>query len=70
LKGNEFLRAVRAYAKRRGLTLSWVAHRGSGSHGTLYVGDRLTIVKDTKKELGPGLLAAMLKQLNIRREDL
>ena len=33
---------------------SKVPQRGSGSHGTLYVGDRYTIVKDLKKELGPG----------------
>jgi predicted RNA binding protein YcfA (HicA-like mRNA interferase family) len=34
------------------------------------VGDRLTVVKDTRKELGPGLLADMLKQIGIRKEDL
>jgi len=27
-------------------------------------------VKDLKKELGPGLLSDMLKQLGIRKEDL
>jgi mRNA interferase HicA len=47
-----------------------VAERGSGSHGTLYVGNRFTVVKDLKKELGPGLLSDMLKQLGIRKEDL
>ena len=49
---------------------SKVPQRGSGSHGTLYVGDRYTIVKDLKKELGPGLLSDMYKQLGIRKEDL
>lgn len=44
--------------------------RGSGSHGTLYLGSSLTVVKDLKKELGPGLLAAMCKQIGIRKEDL
>lgn len=43
---------------------------GAGSHGTLYLGDRFTVVKDLKKELGPGLLADMCKQLGIRKEDL
>jgi len=28
------------------------------------------VVKDLKKEIGPGLLAAMCKQLGIREEDL
>jgi predicted RNA binding protein YcfA (HicA-like mRNA interferase family) len=41
-----------------------------GSHGTLYLGDRLTVVKDLKKELGPGLLSDMCKQLGIRKGDL
>jgi len=48
----------------------WVPERGVGSHGTLYIGDQFTVVKDLKKELGPGLLAAMCKQLGIRKEDL
>jgi hypothetical protein len=43
---------------------------GTGSHGTLYVGNRFTVVKDLKKELGAGLLSDMLKQLGIRKEDL
>ena len=70
MKGSEFLRQVKAYAKREGLAYRWASERGSGSHGTLYLGDRLTIVKDLKKEIGPGLLAGMLKQLDIRKEDL
>jgi len=46
------------------------SERGAGSHGTLYVGDRYTVVKDLKKELGPGLLSDVYKQLGIRKEDL
>jgi mRNA interferase HicA len=70
VKGSEFLRKVKAIARRNKLTYRWVAERGSGSHGTLYVGTRFTVVKDLKKELGPGLLSDMLKQLGIRKEDL
>jgi hypothetical protein len=44
--------------------------RGVGSHGTLYLGERHTVVKDLKKELGPGLLADMCRQLGIRKADL
>ena len=43
---------------------------GKGSHGTLYYGSRKTIVKDRKKEVGPGLLAAMLSQLGLSKADL
>lgn len=70
VKGSEFLRRVKAAAKRRTITCRWVPERGVGSHGTLYFGERFTVVKDLKKELGPGLLAAMCKQLGIRKEDL
>ena len=70
MRGSEFLRKVRTFARRSGLAFRWVPERGSGSHGTLYVGARFTVVKDVKKELGPGLLADMLKQLGIRKEDL
>jgi predicted RNA binding protein YcfA (HicA-like mRNA interferase family) len=70
MKGSEFLRKARAFARRNKLACRWVPERGSGSHGTLYVGARFTVVKDLKKELGPGLLSDMYKQLGIRKEDL
>lgn len=70
VKGSEFLRRARAVARRRGLQYEWVPERGVGSHGTRYLGNRFTVVKDLKKELGPGLLSAMCKQLGIRREDI
>jgi predicted RNA binding protein YcfA (HicA-like mRNA interferase family) len=46
------------------------ASRGKGSHATLYLGDSFTIVKDRKKEIGPGLLASMLTDLGLTKEDL
>lgn len=45
------------------------ACRGKGSHATLYLGDSFTIVKDRKKEIGPGL-ASMLADLGLTKEDL
>jgi len=70
VKGSEFLRKVKVIARRNKLTYHWDTERGVGSHGTLYLGERATIVKDLKKELGPGLLADMCKQLGIRKADL
>lgn len=37
---------------------------GKGSRSTLYFGDDKTTIKDLRKEIGPGLLSAMLEQLN------
>lgn len=70
MRGSEFLRKVKTVARRRKLSYRWVPERGVGSHGTLYVGTRFTVVKDLKKELGPGLLSDLCKQLGIRKEDL
>jgi mRNA interferase HicA len=70
VKGSEFLRKTKRFAKKSGLTYRWRAERGVGSHGTLYLGEKYTVVKDLKKELGSGLLADMCKQLGISKEDL
>ena len=70
VKGSEFLRRLKAAVQRGNFTVKWEAERGAGSHGTLYVGERFTVVKDLEKEIGPGLLGAMCKQLGIRKEDL
>jgi len=70
VKGSEFKRKVEKLAKTRDSTCSWEKSHGKGSHGTLTVGDRSTTLKDLKKEIGKGLLAAMCEQLRIRKEDL
>ena len=45
------------------------AKRGKGSHVTLYFGDRKTMVKDRRKDIGPSLLAAMIRQLGFDPND-
>jgi predicted RNA binding protein YcfA (HicA-like mRNA interferase family) len=57
-------------AKERGLEFSYDARHGKGSHGQLLFGAKLTTVKDPKKEIGPGLLNDMLKQLGLTKDDL
>ncbi len=42
---------------------------GGGPHGALNAGDRRTTVKDRKKEIGKGLLARMLADLGIDRDE-
>jgi len=53
-----------------GVPVSFDRSHGKGSHGRLYYGDRFTTLKDRKKEIGPGLLKAMLDQLGLTKEDL
>jgi mRNA interferase HicA len=66
----ELARKLKRLAKQRGVAFSYEARHGKGSHGQLLFDDRLTTVKDLKKELGSGLLLAMLKQLGLTKDDL
>jgi mRNA interferase HicA len=70
MTGSEFERKIRKLGRRRGVRVSFDSSHGKGSHGRLYYGDRFTTLKDRKKEIGPGLLKAMLDQLGLTRSDL
>lgn len=70
MTGREFERRIRKLGRWRGVTVSFDTGRGKGSHGRLYYGDRFTTLKDLKKEIGPGLLRAMLDQLGLSKDDL
>ena len=67
MNGPEFIRCARRYAKRAGLRFHFERRHGKGSHGELYVGDHRAIVKHG--EIKRGLFHAMLKQLDIRKDD-
>lgn len=43
---------------------------GKGSHGTVFLGISSTTLKDPKKEIGPGLLSKMCRDLHIKPADL
>jgi mRNA interferase HicA len=69
VNAGEFIRKVRKIGHERGLAVRFVASRGKGSHGTLYLGSAFTTVKDRKKEIGPGLLRAMQRDLGLTQRD-
>jgi mRNA interferase HicA len=68
--GAELLRRLRRLAREKSLPFDYEARHGKGSHGRVFLGDRLTTLKDPKKEIGPGLLSDMLRQLGITKDDL
>ncbi len=68
--GDEFTRKIKKLGRRRGVVVSFDPGHGKGSHGRLYYGDRFTTLKDRRKEIGPGLLIAMLDQLGLAKADL
>lgn len=70
MKGSEFLRRLNRYGRAHGLQVRLDEKRGKGSHATLYLGERYTVLKDRKKELGKGLLRAMLNDLGVDPDDL
>ena len=69
MTGAEFFRKLQDYAKRHDLPLVFVPARGKGSHGTVLLAERRTTLKDRKKEIGIGLLRAMLKDLGISPDE-
>jgi mRNA interferase HicA len=70
MNGQEFERKIRKLGRVRGIAVSFDASEGKGSHGRLYYGERFTTLKDRKKEIGPGLLKAMLDQLGLDKDSL
>ncbi|MYJ71106.1 MAG: type II toxin-antitoxin system HicA family toxin, partial [Rhodospirillaceae bacterium] len=68
--GEEFVRRVRRLGRQRGGAVRFEPRTGKGSHGRLYYGERFTTVKDRRKEIGTGLLAAMIRQLGLTHGDL
>lgn len=70
MNGNELLRKLRRVGKRKGFRVWLEMGHGKGSHGMLYFGDRETMSKDRKKEIGAGLLASMLNDLGILKNEL
>ena len=70
MTGEELIRRVRKLGRARGVAVRFESRQGKGSHGRLYYGGRFAAVKDRRKEIGKGLLARMLSQLGLSREDL
>jgi len=70
MKASEFIKRVERVAKQRGISCRFDAARGKGSHGTLYFGDKRTVVKDRRKEVGRGLLHSMLNDLGLAAVDI
>jgi len=69
LKVSEFIRRARRYSRRHGLEFQYDSRRGKGSHGRIFLGERLTAIKSANKTIGIGLLQKMLKDLDINPKD-
>lgn len=70
MKSGEFVDRIKRLGRSRGVAVVLDDTRGKSSHATLYFGSRRTTVKDRRKEIGPGLLNAMLTQLGLTKKDI
>ena len=70
MNGNELLKKLKKLGKQNNTAVRFETKRGKGSHGTLYFGSHKTILKDRKKEIGPGLLSKMLADLGLDKNDI
>ena len=70
MTGDEFIARIGQIGRERGLTVRFDPRKGKGSHGRLFLGQRFTTVEDRRKEIGRGLLATMLRQLGLTRDDV
>ena len=70
MKAGDVIKLIRRIGRKRGVAVRFEPGQGKGSHGRLYYGDKFTTVKDRSKEIGPGLLAAMVRQLGLKKSNL
>ncbi len=70
MNGNELLRRLGRIAKARGVEVTVDRRQGKGSHATLRFSGKKTTLKDLKKEIGPGLLRAVLNDIGLTPRDL
>jgi mRNA interferase HicA len=70
MTGTELLRRLKRLGSERGVEVRLDELKGKGSHAALYYGTRRTTLKDRRKEIGPGLLSALLRQLGVSRRDI
>jgi mRNA interferase HicA len=70
VKGSEFVQKIQRLGRERNISVQLVTAREKDSHATLYFGARFIIVKDHKKEIGPGLLQKMLSDFGLDKADI
>lgn len=68
MNGDELIRKLRQVAKARGVRLE--VSSGRGDHVKLRLGCLFTVLPGRKQEIRAGTLHAILKDLDLSKEDL
>jgi hypothetical protein len=63
---NAFLRELRRYCRKNGLSFAWAPRTGKGSHGRVTVNGRFTTVQDG--DFSPFRVKTLLAQLGLPAE--
>ena len=69
MKLRAFVKRVAELGRERQVPVRLDAKRGKGSHSILYYAERKTVMKDQNKDIGPGLLSAMIRQMDLDPDD-
>lgn len=64
----KLIRRIRTLGRKRGIKVKWVAKRGKGGHGTIYYGNKKTIL--AKREFSNALVRKICTQLGIDPKGL
>ena len=70
MNGNELMRRLKRLARTRGIAFSYDPRHGKGSHGQVFLGARITTLKDPRAEISRALLHKMLRDLGLTLNDL
>ena len=70
MTADEFMRKLKKLGRRTSNRMRYDSRRGVGSHGRLHYGNRFTTIIDPRREIGPGLLRKMCRDLGIDMKDL
>ena len=64
----QFLRKLKKHCKDNNKSYDWSSLKGKGSHGTVYVEGKKTVVQDG--ELSNDYIGAVLKQLGLEKSAI
>ena len=70
MKGKNFIDRIFDIGRERAASVHADTECGNGSHVTLCYGSRFMIVKGRRKDIGPGLFSAVIRQPGLDRSDV
>lgn len=70
MRTRDLLERLAKLARKTGVPFRYDPRRGKGSHGRIYFGEHATTIPGIEKELRPGLLHSVLRDLGLTRTDL